>query len=122
MPYRTTQADTSLHHQEHRQCVETRTPASRCICLEEHGEKGRALDGLKWSREDCGPDGTHPSRTGQEKVARKEGLIQALAAEPAVRSEVLERARKLATDPNYPPADVLEKLAERFIGDAKRSK
>ena len=59
---------------------------------------------------------------GQEKVGRKEGLIQALANEPAVRSEVLERARKLAADPNYPPADVLETLAEKFIGDAKRSK
>ncbi len=34
-----------------------------------NGEKGRALDGLKWLKEDCGPDGTHPSRSGQEKVA-----------------------------------------------------
>ena len=58
----------------------------------------------------------------QGKVGRKEGLIQALASEPAVRSEVLERARRMAADPNYPPADVLEKLAEKFIGDAKRSK
>ena len=58
----------------------------------------------------------------QGKLGRKEGLIQALAAEPAVRSEVLERARKLAADPNYPPADVLEKLAGKFIGDAKRLK
>lgn len=33
------------------------------------GEKGRALDGLKWSREDCGPDGTHPSDSGRQKVA-----------------------------------------------------
>ena len=38
----------------------------------------------------------------QEKIGRKEGLIQALAAEPAARSEVLERAKKLAADPNYP--------------------
>jgi hypothetical protein len=34
-----------------------------------NGEKGRALDDLKWVREDCGPDGTNPSRTGQDKVA-----------------------------------------------------
>lgn len=34
-----------------------------------NGEKGRALDDLKWSREDCGPDGTHPSGSGQKKVA-----------------------------------------------------
>jgi len=34
-----------------------------------NGEKGRALDDLKWVREDCGADGTHPSKSGQEKVA-----------------------------------------------------
>ena len=34
------------------------------------GEKGRALDGLKWLKEDCGPDGTHPSNSGQQKVAQ----------------------------------------------------
>jgi lysophospholipase L1-like esterase len=35
-----------------------------------NGEKGRALDGFKWLKEDTAPDGTHPSRSGQEKVAR----------------------------------------------------
>lgn len=34
-----------------------------------NGEKGRALDDLKWLPEDCGPDGTHPSASGQQKVA-----------------------------------------------------
>jgi hypothetical protein len=34
-----------------------------------NGEKGRAIDSLKWLREDCGGDGTHPSQSGQEKVA-----------------------------------------------------
>jgi len=35
-----------------------------------NGEKGRALDDLKWLREDCSDkDGTHPSPKGQEKVA-----------------------------------------------------
>ena len=34
-----------------------------------NGEKGRALDGLKWLRDDCVADGTHPSKSGQEKVA-----------------------------------------------------
>jgi hypothetical protein len=35
-----------------------------------NGEKGRAVDGLKWLREDCSDrDGTHPSAKGQEKVA-----------------------------------------------------
>jgi hypothetical protein len=35
-----------------------------------NGEKGRALDDLKWLKDDCGPDGTHPSRSGQDKIAR----------------------------------------------------
>jgi lysophospholipase L1-like esterase len=35
-----------------------------------NGEAGRSLDGLKWSKEDCSDDGTHPSRSGQEKIAR----------------------------------------------------
>jgi hypothetical protein len=35
-----------------------------------NGEKGRALDDLKWLREDCSEkDGTHPSPSGQAKVA-----------------------------------------------------
>jgi len=34
------------------------------------GEKGRAMDDFKWSREDCAPDGTHPSHSGQQKVAQ----------------------------------------------------
>jgi hypothetical protein len=34
-----------------------------------NGEKGRTLDSLKWLRDDCGADGTHPSPSGQEKVA-----------------------------------------------------
>jgi hypothetical protein len=35
-----------------------------------NGEQGRSLDGLKWLKEDCAPDGTHPSRSGQDKIAR----------------------------------------------------
>ncbi len=35
-----------------------------------NGEKGRTLDGFQWLKEDTAPDGTHPSRSGQEKVAR----------------------------------------------------
>jgi len=35
-----------------------------------NGAKGRALDDFKWLPEDCGTDGTHPSPSGQQKVAR----------------------------------------------------
>ncbi len=34
------------------------------------GMKGRKGDALVWKREDFGPDGTHPSTAGREKVAR----------------------------------------------------
>lgn len=35
------------------------------------GENGRKADGLVWKREDVGPDGTHPSLMGRDKVARQ---------------------------------------------------
>ena len=35
------------------------------------GEKGRKLDELKYAKDDFGGDGTHPSRSGQEKVAKQ---------------------------------------------------
>lgn len=35
------------------------------------GEKGRKLDNLKYAKDDFGGDGTHPSRSGQEKVAKQ---------------------------------------------------
>jgi hypothetical protein len=34
------------------------------------GMTPRKSDGLVWKREDLGPDGTHPSQAGREKVAR----------------------------------------------------
>ncbi len=34
------------------------------------GAQGRKLDDLKWLPEDLGPDGTHPSASGREKVAK----------------------------------------------------
>ena len=34
------------------------------------GLKGRKQDDVVWKREDVGQDGTHPSNTGREKVAR----------------------------------------------------
>lgn len=34
------------------------------------GEKGRKTDGLVWTREDFGRDGTHPSESGNQKVSK----------------------------------------------------
>jgi hypothetical protein len=46
------------------------------------GLKARA-DGLVWKREDLGPDGTHPSVLGREKVARL--LMAFLKSDPTAR-------------------------------------
>jgi hypothetical protein len=46
------------------------------------GLKGRK-DGLIWKREDVGPDGTHPSMLGREKVARL--LMDFLKKDPTSR-------------------------------------
>lgn len=42
-------------------------------------------------------------------------LRSALQAQPEVRPEVVARAKALAADPNYPPRDVLEKVAGLII-------
>jgi hypothetical protein len=47
------------------------------------GEKGRKLDDLKYTREDFGPDGTHPSNSGREKVAKQ--LLEFLATNPLAK-------------------------------------
>jgi hypothetical protein len=46
------------------------------------GMKGRT-DGFVWRREDCAPDGTHPSDAGRRKVA--ELLLQFLKNEPSAQ-------------------------------------
>ncbi len=47
------------------------------------GVKSRKTDGLRWLRKDFSGDGTHPSGTGQRKVA---GLLLAFfASDPTSR-------------------------------------
>jgi hypothetical protein len=52
------------------------------------GVKGRQ-DGLTWRREDLAPDGTHPSLSGREKVARL--LLEFFRSDPAARSWFLAK-------------------------------
>lgn len=47
------------------------------------GMKPRASDGLVWKSEDFGPDGTHPSQSGRQKVA--EQLEKFLTTSPYAR-------------------------------------
>ena len=61
-------------------------------------------------------DGETPQITKQEK------LLADLAKEPEVRTPEVERGRALAADPGYPSDDLLAKLAEIFVNDARKSK
>ncbi len=47
------------------------------------GEKGRKLDDLKYTKDDFGPDGTHPSNSGREKVAKL--LLEFFATNPLAK-------------------------------------
>lgn len=48
------------------------------------GEKGRKFDDLKYTKDDFGPDGTHPSNSGREKVANQ--LLEFFATSPLART------------------------------------
>ena len=56
------------------------------------------------------------------QVAKQEKLRASLAVEPDVRAEEIARGKALAADPNYPPDDLLAKLADVFVKDARRAK
>lgn len=52
------------------------------------GTKGRA-DGFTWARDDCAPDGTHPSDAGRRKVA--ELLLKFFKSEPTAQPWFLKQ-------------------------------
>ncbi len=54
----------------------------------------------------------HADKISTEQAAF---LKTALERQPAVRPEVVARARALAADSNYPPAAVLRKVAEQIL-------
>jgi hypothetical protein len=53
----------------------------------------------------------------RERLSRAstDALREALAHTPEVRPEVVERARSLAVDPNYPPRHIIEDLARLMV-------
>jgi hypothetical protein len=56
------------------------------------------------------------------QVAKQQKLLASLNAEPDVRPEEIARGEAIAKDPNYPSDDLLAKLAEVFVNDARRAK
>ena len=45
-------------------------------------------------------------------------MLDNLNSQPDVRPEVLEKAKQMASDPNYPSADVLESVANLFVSES----
>ena len=63
-----------------------------------------------------------PATSDTPQIAKQEKLLGALANEPEVRPEEVARGKELAADPNYPSDDLLAKLADVFVQDARRAK
>ena len=63
-----------------------------------------------------------PAAAETPQVARQEKLRAALAKEPEVRAEEIARGQELAADPGWPSDELLAKLAEVFVNDARRAK
>jgi hypothetical protein len=59
------------------------------------------------------------SAEGEERLSRanSQALREALEQSPEIRPEVVERGRKLAVDPNYPPREIIMSLA-RLMSDS----
>ncbi len=45
-----------------------------------------------------------------------------MASTPEVRASVVERARSLASNPNYPPEEMVRKLSQLFATEFSSSK
>lgn len=54
-------------------------------------------------------------RSDQLSTDRARWLDAALADQPAIRPDVLERARALAADPAYPPSDVILRVGALIL-------
>ena len=58
------------------------------------------------------PAAPRPDRMSTEHAAI---LRAALQRQPEIRPEVVERARALAADPNYPSRDVMRSVAQQIL-------
>jgi hypothetical protein len=54
-------------------------------------------------------------RSDRISTENAEYLRAALSRQPAVRPEVVARARALAADPSYPPMEAIRKVAEQIL-------
>ncbi|MCR6654575.1 MAG: hypothetical protein NVV63_01915 [Opitutus sp.] len=65
----------------------------------------------------AGHSGTRPltQRPDQLSTENVEHLKAALAAQPEIRPEVVERAKALAADPEYPSLDILKRVSGMIL-------
>ncbi len=61
------------------------------------------------------PERPQTPRSDQISTESAAFLRSELARQPEIRPEVVERARALAADPNYPPVEVLRNVAEQIL-------
>ena len=60
--------------------------------------------------------GMRVANTRLVQISTEGAFLKAeLNRRPAVRPDMVARARALAADPNYPPADLLRKVAEQIL-------
>jgi hypothetical protein len=55
-------------------------------------------------------------RADQISIESAVFLRAELVRQPAIRAEVVARARALAADPSYPPREAVEKIAAQILG------
>ena len=65
-----------------------------------------------------------PSRSAEDvfKPEQNQKLMNQILSEPDTRPEMVERARALVADANYPSSAVLGKVAENFLSEFGASK
>ena len=64
------------------------------------------------------PASASPALSADPVALRKVAtLLTMLENKPEIRAEVVARGRALASDPNYPPPDVISKLAGLVVGE-----
>lgn len=64
------------------------------------------------------PTAPIPTETDSIRASSQENLKEALRAQPEVRPEVVERARQLLADGNYPPREIIRRLSEMLMKSA----
>ncbi len=61
------------------------------------------------------PGRSAPPRQDRLSLDQAGALGSALAGQPEIRPEVVEKGRALAADPNYPPRSVINQIASQIL-------